>query len=169
MQTVKTKLIAAVSLGALSVLSAAGCSAANMQVGKYKCSQLTEYFYGKQLKVRVSQFVAADLDKQYAIYICGNQYLEPPATYFAKPFAREGSAVVEFLKQRLSEANDDGTIRDIVLVFTEMSRQQTYDVAADSDLMRVIDDRVAAIRDKDWKRLVEQQVKEIRGDRSAGG
>jgi hypothetical protein len=141
---VKTRLIAA----ALSSLSAAGCSAASMRVGEYKCSQFTEYFYGKPLDVRISQFVAADLDKQYAIYICGNQYLEPPATYLAEPFAREGSDVVGFLKERLSQANDDDTIRDVVLVFAEMSRQRTYDVVGDGDLMRVIDDRVAAIKDE---------------------
>ena len=69
----------------LSLLSATGWAAANMRVGEYKCSQLTEYFYGKPANDRISQFVAADLGKQYAIYICGNQYLEPPATYLAEP------------------------------------------------------------------------------------
>jgi hypothetical protein len=168
MPTVKTILIGTASLSVLSLLSVTGCSAANMRVGEYKCSQLTEYFYGEPLKVRISQFVATDLEKQYAIYICGSQYLEPPATYFAEPFARKGGGIVEFLKNRLSHASDDGTVRDIVLVFTEMGRQRTYNIAGDSDLMRVVDDRVAAMKDEGWKRLVEQQVKEIRAAHSAG-
>src|SRR5258708_23525530 len=66
-----------------------GCAAADMRVGEDKCSQLTEYFYGKPPDARISQFFAADLEKQYAVYICGNQYLEPPATYFAEPFTLE--------------------------------------------------------------------------------
>jgi len=78
MPTVKTMLVGAASLSVLSLLIVTGCSAANMRVGEYQCSQLTEYFYGKPPNERISQFVAADLEKQYAIYICGNQYLEPP-------------------------------------------------------------------------------------------
>jgi len=83
------------------------------------------------------------------------------------PFTREGAGIVGFLKNKLSLASDDGTIRDVVLVFKEMSRQQTYNVGDDSKLMKVVDDRVAAMKDKDWKRLVEQRVKEIRATRSA--
>ena len=48
-----------------------------------------------------------------------------------------------------------------------MSRLRTYNVAGDSELMKVIDDRVAAMKDEDWKHLVERQVKEIRAARSA--
>jgi hypothetical protein len=168
MPTVKRVSIGAASLCVLSLLSATGCAAANMRVGEYKCSQLTEYFYGKPPNERIAQFVAADLEKQYAIYICGNQYLEPPATYLAEPFAREGGRIVGFLKDKLVRASDDGTIRDVVLVFKEMSRQRTYNVGGDSELMKVVDDRVAAMKDVDWKRLVERQVKEIRAAPSAG-
>jgi len=144
-----------------------GCTGADMRVGEYKCSELTEYFYGKPPDIRIAQFVAADLKKQYAIYLCANQYLEPPATYLAEPFALEGGRIVGFLKDKLSRATDDGTIRDVVLVFIEMSRQRTYNVGDDGKLMKVVDDRVAAMKDKNWKRLVEERVKEIRANRSA--
>jgi hypothetical protein len=53
------------------------------------------------------------------------------------------------------------------LLFNEMSRQRTYNVGDDSKLMKVVDDRVAAMKDKDWKRVVEQRVKEIRAAPSA--
>jgi len=133
-----------------------------MRVGEYKCSQLTEYFYGKPFNVRVSQFVAADLEKQYAIYICGNQYLEPPATYLAESFARGGAGIVGFLKNKLSLASDDGTIRDVVLVFKVMSRQRTYNVAGDTDLMKVIIEAVDRVKDPFWKKMSEQFLGEIR-------
>jgi hypothetical protein len=162
MPAVKRTSIEAVSLSVLSLLSATSCAAENMRVGEYKCSQLTEYFYGKPLNVRVSQFVAADLEKQYAIYICGNQYLEPPAAYLAESFAREGAGIVGFLKNKLSLASDDGTIRDVVLVFEEMSRQRAYNVAGDTDLMKVITEAVDRVKDPFWKKTAEQSLGEIR-------
>jgi hypothetical protein len=167
MPTAMRVSIGAASLCVLSLLSATGCAAANMRVGDYKCSQLTEYFYGKPPNERISQFVAADLEKQYAIYICGNQYLEPPATYLAEPFAREGAGIVGFLKNKLSLASDDGTIRDVVLVFKEMSRQRTYNVAGDTELMKVITEAVDRVKDPFWKKTSEQFLGEIRQQASA--
>jgi hypothetical protein len=133
-----------------------------MRVGEYKCSQLTEYFHGKPLNVRLSEFAAADLEKQYAIYICGNEHLEPPATYLAESFAHEGARIVGFLKNKLSLASDDGTIRDVVLVFKEMSKQRTYNVAGDTDLMKVIAAAVDRVKDPFWKKTSEQSLGEIR-------
>src|SRR5258708_18920608 len=66
-----------------------GCVAADMRVGEDKYSQLTEHFYGKPPNARIWQFDAADLEKKYAIYLCGKQYLEPPATYVTEPSALE--------------------------------------------------------------------------------
>jgi hypothetical protein len=109
----------------------------------------------------------ADIEKQYAIYICGNQYLEPPATYLAEPFAREGAGIVGFLKNKLSLASDDGTIRDVVLVFKAMSRQRTYNVAGDTELMKVISEAVGRVKDPFWKKTSEQFLGEIRQQGSA--
>ncbi len=167
MPTVRRVSIGAASLWVLSLLSATGCAAANMRVGEYKCSQLTEYFYGKPPNERVSQFVASDLEKQYAIYICGNQYLEPPATYLAEPFAREGGRIVGFLKAKLMAAHGDLTIRDILLVFSEMSRRKSYNVAGDTDLMKVITEGVDRVKDPFWKKTSEQSLDEIRQQASA--
>jgi hypothetical protein len=132
-----------------------------MHVGGYDCSELTENFYGKPLKIRIAEFGNYELEKQYAIYICGNQFIEPPATYFAEPFAREGSKVVGFLKAKLSQTNDDGTIRDLILVFTEMSRQKTYAVSADRDLMKLMGASVARIKNDGWRQTTEQMLSEI--------
>jgi hypothetical protein len=164
MPAVKISFIGAVSLGALLILCVTDCSAADLHVGTYKCSQLTEYFYGKPLKARLAQFADADLDKQYAIYICGNQYLEPPATYFARLLAREGGKVVGFLKKKLSQANDDGTIRDVIAVFAEMNGQKTYAVSDDQELMKLMTGSVARMRDDGWRRITEGMVSEIQSE-----
>jgi hypothetical protein len=164
---VKIEFVGTVSLGALWVLSASDCSARDMNVGTYRCSQLTGYFYGDPLKARMARFSEAPLDKQYAIYICGNQYLEPPATYLAKPLASEGSKAVALLKEKLSRANDDGTIRDVILVFAEMSRQKTYAVSTDPELMKLITDGVARMKDGGWRKIVEGMLGEIKSGTSS--
>jgi len=106
----------------------------------------------------MANFTQFDLEKQYAIYICG-QGMEPPAIYLSKPFAREGEKVVPFLKTKLLTATDDLTIRDI---FAEMSRQKTYDVSGDVDLMKVIDESVNKEKDPYWKQLSQQMLNEIK-------
>lgn len=82
--------------------------------------------------------------------------------YLAEIFAREGNKVVGFLKTKLLEANDDLTIRDLVLVFSEMSRLKTYDVANDNELMHLISDRVGGMKDPGWKQTTREMVAEIK-------
>ena len=130
-------------------------------VDGYKCSRLTSYFYGEPLKTRLAKFSDADLEKQFAIYICGNQYLEPPAMYFAMPFAREGHRAANFLRTKLAQTTDDGTIRDIIMVFSEMQRQGTYPVASDRELIQLIHSSVARIKDATWRQFAERKVTEI--------
>jgi hypothetical protein len=110
------------------------------------------------LEVQVTAFAHSNLDDQYSIFICGNQFMRPPAQYLAEPFARGGTDVVPFLKDKLAQAQDDLTIRDIILVFTEMSRQKAYRVAEDGDLIRLMTEAVARMKNADWRRITDQRV-----------
>ena len=155
------------TLRAIALCCVASCllittaHSADMTVNGYKCSRLTSYFYGEPLKTRLAKFSSADLEKQFAIYICGNQYLEPPALYFATPLAKEGRRAAKFFRAKLPEATDDGTIRDIIMVFSEMQRQGTYPVASDRELMQLIHSSAARIKDAAWRQFVERKVTEI--------
>jgi hypothetical protein len=151
--------------GLLLLLGGTGCSPPEMRVGDYECSQLTAYFSGQPPKVRMAQFAAADLEKQYSIYICGTQYVDPPARELMEPFARGGGKVVKLLKSKLSQKIDDPTVNDVVWVLTVMSRRRTYDVAGDGEFMRTIDARVLEIKDPFWKGFAESQIREIRAAR----
>jgi hypothetical protein len=164
--SMKSLLVCAVGAGLLSLLIGTGCSP-EMRVGDYECSQLTAYFRGQPYNVRMAQFAAADLEKQYAIYICGNQWLHPPELELADAFARGGGKVVRLLKSKLSPTIDDVTIRDVVMVLAQMSRQRTYDVAGDSELMRTIDKRVLAMKSPYWKSIVKEDLREIRAAHAA--
>lgn len=153
--------VKAVGLATLLSLAITGCPEAQGQVEGRDCSEFNEMFHGRPFKVRVADFTNYDLATQYAIFICGNQFRHPPAIYFAEPFAQHGDKAVPFLKEKLLGATDDLAIRDIILLLTEMSRQNTYDVAGDNELVRLMTASVAKMRDEDWKRMTQKNMSEI--------
>ncbi|MBF0523955.1 MAG: hypothetical protein HQK56_02525 [Deltaproteobacteria bacterium] len=157
-------------IGATLILSLSNCSFKSKKVGEYYCSDLIGEIYGKEsLEYRGDDFHNYPFEKQYAIFICGNQYIHPPtiymselfAIYVAKLFAKEGNRIVAFLKMKLLEANDDLTIRDLILVFSEMSRLKTYDVASDDELMRLMFERVEGMKSIGWKEITLRMLAEI--------
>lgn len=160
MTTIRIAINGTVSAGLLLFILT-GCLGSELHVQGYDCSELAKTYFRKSLKDTMTDFGGFEVEKQYAIYICGNQYIHPSAIHLAEPFAREGEKVVGFLKARLQEASDDFTVRDIVLVFTEMSRQKTYDVVGDNDLIRILRKKVASMKDLDWQQLSEKNLNEI--------
>lgn len=143
----------------LMLLSNAGYGVASSL--KKECRPLVQTFFQMPLKERMKKFGSYELEEQYRIFICGNQVMHPPAIYLAGPFAQQGAPAVVFLKEKLANANDDLTIRDIVLVFTEMKRRNTYDVAEDQALITLIAGSVEKMQDKDWKRMTQENLTEI--------
>jgi len=125
------------------------------------CSKLNKAFFSKPTTIQMSEFSSLDIKSQYAVFICGNQVREPPSIHLATPFAKEGEAVVGFLKAKLAAASGDLTIREILLVFSEMSRRKTYHVAGDADLMKVITEAVGRVKDPYWKKTAEKSLSEI--------
>jgi len=142
------------------LLVAESSFAAELQLNNI-CNPWLDTFYKLPLKERISTFKSYDLENQYIIFICGNQVVHPPAIYLAEPFAKQGSAIVPFLKVKLAQANDDLTIRDIVLVFAEMGRQHSYNVSKDVDLVKVITGKVGGMHDPDWKAAAQGNVNKI--------
>ena len=140
---------------------APGWAPANEDSAKLSCSKYRDTFFSKPTTVQMAEFDSLTVENQYAVFICGNQVREPPSIHLATPFAKEGAAVVGFLKAKLTNADGDLTIRDILLVFAEMSRQRTYNVAGDGDLMRVITAAVGRVKDADWKKVCERSFGEI--------
>jgi len=147
---------------AAMLLLASGCAPAHEDSSSLDCSKLNKTFFRKPTTVQMAEFGDLDIESQYAVFICGNQVREPPSIHLATPFAKEGPAVVGYLKAKLAAARGDLTIRDILLVFEEMSRRKTYDVVGDVDLMLVISQAVGRVKDADWRKACEQSLSEIR-------
>jgi hypothetical protein len=123
---------------------------------------MSDIYGEKSFDYRRNDFSKLSVEKQYAIYICGNQVVHPPMMYLGELFAREGEKIIGFLKVKLRETDDDATIRDLVRLFSEMSRLGTYDVAKDDELMRLISVRLAGMKDPGWREVTEQMVNRIK-------
>jgi hypothetical protein len=86
--------------------------------------------------------------------------LHPTALYLEDEFAKQGISVVPFLQSKLREAKRELTIRDIVGVFAEMQRTASYNVRRDSDLIELLQQRVAAMRGL-WHPMTQRMLDEI--------
>ena|SRR5690242_13679159 len=80
------------------------------QPDRHTCDELADTYFRKPLQERIDDFTSNTLAEQYNIYICGNQYREPPTLYLAPPFASEGARAAAFLRERLAKARGDLTI-----------------------------------------------------------
>lgn len=147
---------------AAMLILVSGCAPANEDLSSLDCSKLNKSFFSKPTTVQMAEFGTLDIESQYAVYICGNQVREPPSIHLATAFAKEGATAVGFLKAKLAAAKSDLTVRDILLVFEEMNRRRTYNVAGDSDLMSVITAAVGKVQDAFWKKTCEKSLSEIR-------
>lgn len=141
----------------------AGCSFATDSHLRNACGPWLGTFYQKPLKERIAAFESYGLENQYQIFICGNQVIHPPAIYLAEPFAKQGGAVVPLLKLKLEHADDDLTIRDIVLVFAEMHRQRSYDFSKDTGVVKLMTKKVNGMHDPDWRAIAQGNVDTILG------
>ncbi len=130
-----------------------GCALAE-EIDRSTCKTLARTYFAKPLRQTVVGLAEKPLSEQYAIYICGNQYMHPPALHLAAPFAAEGAPVATFLHEKLAATSDDLVIRDIVRVFVEMQRQHSYDIQSDRRLMAVIRAKSAAISSQYWREYV---------------
>lgn len=116
------------------------------------CGAVESVHIGKSPDETIEAFTRSDLETKYRIYVCGNQWVHPPALYLAGSFAVGGEPVATFLKQKLEQTRSDATVRDIVQVYAQMQRQRTYDVSGDLDLVQLLTNKVQAIRNDDWRK-----------------
>lgn len=123
-----------------------------------QCDSVINTYFKLPRKEQVQKFTLQSQDDQYVIYMCGSQAIEPPVMGFAGAYASEGAAVVPFLKNKLQSAGDDLTVRDLVLVFNQMNTAKTYDVVHDNELIDLIKQKVAGMKDAQWKQITEKMV-----------
>lgn len=145
-----------------TALASCGHPRADPAVGD--CSAIArKYFEDQTLLVTRQQFSSYDLDTQYKIFVCGNQY-EIPSFNLQIEFANEGARAVPFLQEKLRQSEVDLTTWDIVGVFSLMSASHQYDVRQDPSVMSLLRDKVRAIHDPNMRSAAQSQLDMISAD-----
>ena len=70
---------------------------------------------------RIHQVRQYSLEDQYRIFRYGNDVVEPPLFGLAEPIAERGATAIPFLQKQLNAEPDDTTVRDLLLIFQEMT------------------------------------------------
>ena len=128
---------------------------------KYGKDPVVRDFFRKTSEERAKAFANYDIETQYAIFIYGQQGIRPPL-FYDDNFAKGGTNIVGLLKEKLLQAEDDITIYNILMVLEKMTKQDTCDVAADKDLMLLVNKSVLKIKDNYWGKKAKDKVSTIK-------
>lgn len=126
------------------------------------CGSLDRSFFNRlNHQDELASFRRFNREAQFQIFTCGMQHREPPQIELASEFASEGVDIVPFLSTKLRQSTDDLTTRDVVTVFFFMSSNRTYDVRGNSELMRLLTEKVGSMRSPSSKRACENMIQRI--------
>ena len=145
----------------VALLASCAVHANPVDVPSRQCKDLSKSYFRQPQTAMLESFGTFDLEKQYTIYLCGNQYIHPPFTMFTKPFAAQGAPVANFLRGKVSTARSDLTVRDIVRAYVEMKRQRTFNARDDAELMQALDARISSMKYEDWKAITRKMYEEL--------
>ncbi len=138
------------------------CGAAVCGCGNYRFER--HVVFGGPPASRIDRVRQYSLEDQYRIFRYGNDVVEPPLFGLAEPIAERGATAIPFLQKQLTAKPDDTTVRDLLLIFQEMTSLKSYDVKGDSVLMSTLDTRVAAIKNKEWRSVCSRMLRSIKGE-----
>lgn len=124
-------------------------------------SQFDRDFFHQSTDAQAKAFREYDLRTQFELLIVGNQIVHPPAMYLVTEFAKQGSAAIPFLRDRLASTKKEVTVRDVVAILAEMHRLRSYEASNDASLMELVEVRVSGMQGQ-WKDITQSMVEEIR-------
>jgi hypothetical protein len=138
------------------------CGTAVCGCGNYRFER--HVVFGGPSATRIDRVRQYSLEDQYRIFRYGNDVVEPPLFGLAQPIAERGATAIPFLEKQLKTEPDDTTVRDLLLIFQEMTSLKSYDVKGDSILMSTLDIKVSAIKDKEWRSVCSRMLRNIKGE-----
>jgi len=114
-------------------------------------------FFRKSSAQQIQEFSHYSIDKQYAIYRCGTEYIHPPAFYLAYPFAAGGKPVVDLLVAKLLDHDtEDEAVMHITYVFAVMREKGIYEARKNDELMKILVKRIALMEDNYCRKYTKE-------------
>jgi hypothetical protein len=127
--------------------------------------QYRAFFLEMSSAQRIERFRLLGMEEQYQTFLFGNQVVHPPATYLATPFAKRGSALEPFLKNKLALARTELTIRDIAVLAEELAKRGALD---DDSLIDALEARALTTKSL-WKDTTLRIIESARQSRGKAG
>lgn len=132
----------------------------SLEVEGYKCADFLDarLYYGREVSERLVEVRGYPIEKQYAVFICGAQYMRPPLLFGIQPLAERGKLTIDFLKTKLQSKQSDLVVRDILTLIGYMDAGGQYAAAEDQELMLALETAISGMSDEllkqsAWKRL----------------
>jgi hypothetical protein len=121
-----------------------------------------DFFFRQPRETRLERMRRYSVEDQYKIYRFGHDKIEPPALFLAEPIAERGVAVIPFLVEQLKIDKEDLAVRDILYLLQRMQWMKTFDARKDPSLMKMLDDRVSAIKSKYLQNSSQDTLRRIK-------
>jgi hypothetical protein len=125
-----------------------------------ECASWTTEVLSQPPQERTAAFGRFPIDSQFTLVLCQNRTIHPSPLDLSVAFAERGSAAVPFLSRRLAEAEDDLTIRDIVLILSLM-QHRAYDVAANQGLVALMRRRAGEMKDAELRASTVSMIERL--------
>lgn len=137
------------------------CACAPSRPELARCPEIAQEYFSEHNRRDTADYLSYDVETQFEIYICGQQFMMPAHLELATAFASQGETVVPYLRAKLREELSDETFRDIVWLYREMYRLETYDVGEDLETMEMMRRRNEALRSQTIRRSVDEWLSDI--------
>jgi hypothetical protein len=125
---------------------------------------LLRHVWDRSRTEALDEFTQLNPDLQYRVFICANQYGEPPLVGFGvEQLASQGDRIVPILISRLEESESEKTMLNLLTVFAAMQRNGAYDVRGDLRLMALLDAKVAEVQGRSFSAVARGLIAEIKG------
>lgn len=118
--------------------------------------------FGGPPGTRVERVRQYSLEDQFKIFRYGVEKVEPPLMGLADPIAERGVSAVPFLLNQLNSKPDDAITEDVLLIFERMAFSKSYDVRSDAALMALLQTRISAVKDEEWRKICAKQFERIK-------
>ncbi len=127
--------------------------------GLLSCStnfSLEKEFFKENASTRLERLDKYSLEKQYKIFLYGNQVIHPPAKILANPIAKKGQQAIEYVLEQLKTSNNDLDFRDSLVIFDAVQRGDYYDICSDSRVIKTIRANNLKVKNLDWRKVYNQ-------------
>lgn len=95
-------------------------------------------FFDLDRRTRLQRMEAYPIERQWRLFLYGQQAVHPPDTLLAIPLAKQGRVAADYILEQLTTTENEGDYHESLMVFLFMKRDGYLNVCGDSDYLNRI-------------------------------